>query len=137
LSRELVRARRTGTALALAFIDVDDLKQVNDAYGHAAGDRLLRVVANTVRARLRAYDVIVRYGGDELICALPGLTALEATNRFAEIASALTDVNDLYSVTVGIAAAESDDTIEDVIARADARLLEIRRSRRSDANSTS
>ncbi len=75
ISRELERAHRTGSKLALAFVDVDDLKTVNDSRGHLAGDALLRLVAETLLSSVRRYDVVVRYGGDEFVWALPNLGA--------------------------------------------------------------
>ena len=77
------------TRLLLAFIDVDGLKQVNDQEGHLAGDALLRLVGSTLRANVRPYDVIVRYGGDELVCAMPNLSLPEARARFGTIAATL------------------------------------------------
>ena len=128
VSRELERAWRTGVALVLAFIDVDDLKQVNDSHGHLAGDALLQLVGETLRANIRPYDVIVRYGGDELVCAMPNVSALDARTRFDKIAAALTAVNAEHSVTVGLAEADPADSLQELIARADADLLEARRS---------
>ena len=128
--RELERAHRTGAPLVLAFIDVDDLKKVNDSQGHLAGDRLLQLVGETVRASVRPYDVIVRYGGDEFVCAMSNLRAPEARARFEKVAAALTAVNVEYSVTFGLAEAESTDSLQELIARADAELLEVRRARR-------
>ncbi|MBA2695858.1 MAG: GGDEF domain-containing protein, partial [Actinobacteria bacterium] len=72
LEREMARSSRAREALSVAFIDVDHLKQVNDTRGHAAGDRLLQHVADALRSRLRSYDLVVRYGGDEFICVMPG-----------------------------------------------------------------
>ena len=126
VSRELERAHRTGATLALAFVNVDDLKQVNDSYGHLAGDALLRLVGKTVRANLRPYDVIVRFGGDEFVCAMPNLSAPSARGRFDKIAAALTAVNAKHSVTIGVAEADPADSLQDLIARADADLLEAR-----------
>jgi diguanylate cyclase (GGDEF)-like protein len=128
--RELERARRTGVALVLAFVDVDDLKQVNDSQGHLAGDTLLQLVGETIRANVRPYDVIVRYGGDEFVCAMPNLRAPEARARFEKIAAALTAINAEHSVTYGLAEAEPTDGLQELIARADADLLEVRRVRR-------
>ena len=68
VSHELERARRLGAKLVIAFLDVDGLKNVNDNHGHLAGDALLRLVGETLRANVRPYDVLVRYGGDEF-CA--------------------------------------------------------------------
>ena len=132
VSRELERAHRTGATLVLAFIDVDGLKQVNDSQGHLAGDALLRLVGETLRANVRPYDVIVRYGGDELVCAMPNLSAREARARFEPIAAALTAIDAEHSVTVGLAEAEPADSLQDLIARADADLLQARRSGHSN-----
>ena len=126
--RELERAHRVGTKLVLAFVDVDGLKQVNDVHGHLAGDALLRLVGDTLRANVRGYDVLVRYGGDELVCAMPHLTAAEATRRFEKIAAALTSASPGHSLTFGIAEAQPADTLEDLIMRADDAVLEARRS---------
>jgi diguanylate cyclase (GGDEF)-like protein len=131
VSHELERARRAGAKLVIAFVDVDGLKEVNDSRGHLAGDALLRLVGETVRANVRAYDVIVRYGGDELLCAMPNLTAAEATSRFAKIAAALRSADSDHSVTFGIAEAEAADSVDDMIKRADAALLAARRSRQN------
>ena len=66
IARELERAHRTGGTLVLAFVDVDGLKAGQRHEGHLAGDALLRLVGETIRANVRPYDLIVRYGGDEL-----------------------------------------------------------------------
>jgi diguanylate cyclase (GGDEF)-like protein len=132
VSRELERAHRTGATLVIAFVDVDGLKAVNDSRGHLAGDALLRLLGETLRANLRPYDVIVRYGGDELLCAMPSLTAREARGRFEKIAAALTASDASHSVTFGLAESEPADSLEELIARADADLLDARRSRTLD-----
>jgi len=132
VSRELERANRTGTPFVLAFVDVDDLKAVNDEQGHLAGDALLQRVGETLRANVRPYDVIVRYGGDELVCAMPNVTVSEVRDRFARIVAALRAVNPRHSVTFGLAEADPKDTMRDLIARADADLLGARRSRESE-----
>jgi diguanylate cyclase (GGDEF)-like protein len=127
ISRELERAQRTGAKLLLAFIDVDGLKQLNDTRGHQAGDALLQLVGETLRANMRRYDVIVRYGGDEFLCAMPNHTAAEARARFERIAAALKAVDPAHSVTFGLAEAEAGEGLPELIARADADLLEARR----------
>ncbi len=65
LAEEFARARRQGHALALAMIDIDDFKQINDRFGHATGDAVLRAVATLLRQHCRAIDLVVRYGGEE------------------------------------------------------------------------
>ena len=127
VSRELERAHRTGATLVLAFVDVDGLKEVNDSEGHLAGDALLQLVGETVRANVRPYDVIVRYGGDEFVCAMPNISAAEARTRFERIAAALAAVQSRHSVTFGIAAADPQESLKELLARADADLLEARR----------
>jgi diguanylate cyclase (GGDEF)-like protein len=128
VSRELERAHRTGTAFVLAFIDVDGLKQVNDSQGHLAGDAQLQLVGETLRANLRPYDVVVRFGGDEFVCAMSNLGLPEARARFEKIAAALTAVDAEHSVTFGVVEAEPADGLQDLIARADADLLQARRT---------
>ena len=129
VSRELDRSHRVGGSLVLAFVDVDGLKQVNDDEGHLAGDALLKLVGETIRANVRPYDLIVRYGGDEFVCAMPNVSGPEATARFKEIVAALKSANPEHSVSFGIAEADRGDSLHDLLARADAALLEARRSR--------
>jgi len=129
LSRELERARRTGTALLLAFVDVDGLKQVNDAEGHLAGDALLKRVGEILRASFRPYDVIVRYGGDEFIFGMPNLSVSEARVRFERVAQALANDAPIHSISFGLAEAPPANTLRELIDRADLDLLETRRTR--------
>jgi diguanylate cyclase (GGDEF)-like protein len=128
VARELERAHRVGAKLVVAFVDIDGLKEVNDRRGHMAGDALLRLVGETLRANVRTYDVLVRYGGDELLCAMPNVTTADATSRFENIAAALTAVGTGRSVTFGLAEAQAGDSLEDLIGRADNALLAARSS---------
>jgi diguanylate cyclase (GGDEF)-like protein len=132
-SRELARAYRTGVGLTLAFVDVDGLKLVNDSRGHLAGDALLKLVGTTIRAHVRPYDVIVRYGGDEFVCAMSDLGALEARERFDKVAEVLGELDTKHSVTFGIAEAVAGESLEALITRADTDLLEARRFGRTIA----
>jgi diguanylate cyclase (GGDEF)-like protein len=122
LKREIARVRRAAHPLVLAFIDVDHLKAVNDSHGHVAGDRLLVEVASTIRAQLRSYDLFVRYGGDEFLCALPGLSMSAATTRLQLINTVLAAGAEHGSITVGLAELQPSDSAADLIARADAAL---------------
>jgi diguanylate cyclase (GGDEF)-like protein len=83
LSQETSRAARTGGALAVALIDLDHFKQVNDSRGHQVGDRVLRQVGEALRDGIREYDVAARLGGDEFVVILPGCGPEEAV-RVAE-----------------------------------------------------
>ncbi len=83
LEIEVARAARYGHTLVLAYLDLDNFKAVNDAFGHATGDRVLRRVADTLRANLRKPDWVARLGGDEFALLLPG-TDREAAERVVE-----------------------------------------------------
>lgn len=121
LRGEAARAQRTGTSFVLAFVDIDGLKAINDSLGHAAGDHLLRQVADTLRANLRPYDLIIRFGGDEFVCGMQDVHLAEAEKRFAGVNTGLA-TTEQASVSVGLAELGADDSVEDLIRRADADL---------------
>ena len=127
LQREIDRARHSGGRLVLAFVDVDGLKQVNDRDGHAAGDALLIDVAATLRSKLRSYDPVVRFGGDEFVCAFCDFDLDGVRHRFDEIRDALELTREGCSISVGLAELQSDDTLDDLTARGDAALYEAKR----------
>ena len=122
LKRDMERATRNKEPLILAFIDVDGLKAVNDSGGHAAGDRLLLDVADALRARTRSHDLLMRYGGDEFVCAITGMTSAEAAIRFAGVNASLAAAPGHGSVTVGLAEMRRVDSPGGLVARADAAL---------------
>jgi len=119
LDREIARARRDDQPLVLAFLDVDGLKAANDTHGHMGGDRMLRAVADALRANLRAHDLVIRYGGDEFVCVVAGLRAPEAAARIALVNATLGRLAERASVTVGLAELRPRDSAEDLLARAD------------------
>jgi diguanylate cyclase (GGDEF)-like protein len=126
LINEIERARRSDQTLVLAYVDADDLKGVNDRDGHAAGDALLRDLVVLLRSKLRPYDPVVRWGGDEFICIVSDTDLKSANNRFEEIRRTLAEKR-RTPVSVGLAVLEVGDTLEMLIERADAALLEARR----------
>jgi diguanylate cyclase (GGDEF)-like protein len=75
LERHISLSKRTGVPLAVVMMDLDRFKQYNDTAGHLAGDTLLQTVASTLRARARATDLVVRWGGDEFCILMPGAGA--------------------------------------------------------------
>ena len=86
---ELERARRFGRPLSLAYLDIDDFKLVNDRFGHAQGDEVLRAVSNSVREHLRATDLIARLGGDEFGVLLTETDQAGAQAAVAKIQDAM------------------------------------------------
>ncbi len=90
LQRELVRAKRKGTAVGVILADLDYFKQINDTFGHLAGDAVLREAAQRMNSAMRGYDVVGRYGGEEFLIVAPGCDAdnvLRAAERLRECVS--------------------------------------------------
>jgi diguanylate cyclase (GGDEF)-like protein len=83
LGEELARARRDGSGLVCLMLDIDHFKRVNDRWGHAAGDAVLKELAQRVESQVRASDVAARYGGEEFVILLPD-TNIDAAARLAE-----------------------------------------------------
>jgi diguanylate cyclase (GGDEF)-like protein len=108
---EVARARRRSAPLSFAMIDVDQFKSVNDRFGHAAGDRVLRSLAHILRKRLRGTDLVGRCGGDEFAAALPDAGGADAVRvldeireSFAKIQHSAADGTFQVTISVGIAA---------------------------------
>jgi diguanylate cyclase (GGDEF)-like protein len=131
LEGEAARSSRSGQAFVLAFLDVDGLKRINDQHGHGTGDTILRTVGQTLLASMRSYDFVLRYGGDEFVCILPGANITDAEARFDVVQAALLSGRVPVSVTVGLAEWRSGEDTDDLLARADAALYEKRRNARS------
>jgi diguanylate cyclase (GGDEF)-like protein len=129
LTRDVDRARRAKESFTLAFVDVDGLKAINDAGGHAAGDRALVHVVQALRAHLRAHDLIVRFGGDEFVCAVAAMADAELNNRLGLVSRALVRTPEHVHITVGLAGLIPGDTVDDLVGRADAAFYASRRRR--------
>jgi diguanylate cyclase (GGDEF)-like protein len=113
------RTARSGEALVMAFIDVDGLKAVNDELGHGRGDELLRATVSAIKERLRSYDVIARFGGDEFVCSLAGQDAPRASERFDQISLRLAQGETCGSFAVGLVERRDTDSVDELIERAD------------------
>jgi diguanylate cyclase (GGDEF)-like protein/putative nucleotidyltransferase with HDIG domain len=85
LSRELARAERMKSEVALLVMDLDNFKDINDTYGHSAGDRALREVAHALKSAIRPYDICIRYAGDEFVVLLAGCGAEEGERKRVEL----------------------------------------------------
>ena len=123
LDHELDRCSRTGNVLVVAYVDVVGLKAVNDTQGHGAGDELLKRVVALLREHLRSYDLIIRLGGDEFLCAMSNMTLPDARQRFSAIASALAAAPDAAAIRTGFAALSPEEPAAELIARADSDLI--------------
>jgi diguanylate cyclase (GGDEF)-like protein len=130
IQRELARTARSGELLTLVFVDVDGLKAINDTDGHPAGDAVLRAVAHAITEDLRSYDVVMRFGGDEFVCALTGPDAAGAHGRFAQIVARFAAVADGQTISIGVAERQPHESLETLIARADGIMLEARKRAR-------
>jgi len=129
--RELTRCKRYQHPLCVLMLDADHFKAVNDTYGHEAGDRVLKSLADACVKELRDVDVLGRFGGEEFTVTLPETTlatALEAAERLrvalAQTRVALDDGQEIsFTVSIGASALkEQDETLADILNRADAAL---------------
>jgi diguanylate cyclase (GGDEF)-like protein len=127
LQDEIDRARRGDARLVLAFIDVDGLREINNRDGHPAGDALLQDVVSAIRSKIRTYEPIVRFGGDEFVCVIAEVDLKQAEERFAAVKNSFAESSGGAAVSIGLAELREDDTLSDLIDRADAALLEARR----------
>lgn len=136
---ELARAQRKGNALALCIIDLDHFKQVNDTWGHSAGDQVLRSVAQLCRDNFRTIDILGRLGGEEFVVLLPDTdlaTAAHIGRRFIETLKASPIVIGEQTIhitaTVGVVERRADeDQLEALVQRADKALYEGKHAGRS------
>ena len=125
-ARDVSLARRHGRPLAIAMLDIDHFKRVNDSYGHAAGDRVIRALVDTCRNSLRRDDYVGRVGGEEFVCVLPETGAAEALAcaerirvHFArlEMSGAAEPVR--ATVSIGVAMLGEHETWDSLVADAD------------------
>ena len=127
LEYELVRHQREGAELAVLLIDLDRFKQVNERRGHAAGDDVLRRVAQTLRESVREQDTVARQGGDEFALLAPSTDATGAAMLAARVRDRLSRVQfagDSIGATIGWAIYPADGlTANELLARADANMM--------------
>src|SRR5215470_3201348 len=142
LEREISRSQRHATTLALVLFEVDHFKQVNDTYGHMAGDTALKEICRRLRPRIRREDLLARYGGEEFACVLPDTTRSGA-GIFAEALRILIERDPvLYlgtqipvTISLGVAVHTPDEpaTTHDLIRRADEKLYQAKNGGRNRA----
>ena len=139
LARELARAQRLKTEVALIVMDIDEFKAINDTYGHHVGDQALRTVAATLQATLRSYDLCVRYAGDEFIVVLAECSREVAEAKRREIQQRIAEIEIevragkkvRLAVSAGTAVYPHDGTsYETLLADADQRMYRDKAARR-------
>ena len=137
MDRIIAGGRRSTDQHAVLFCDVDNFKEINDTYGHAVGDEVLRAVAARIRRSVREHDVVARLGGDEFVVVLDGIRdAFDAEAVAEKIRRAISDpliVDGLdvsRSFSIGVAMVRPDSTPERVLRDADAALYEAKESGR-------
>ncbi|SNY37236.1 GGDEF domain-containing protein [Paractinoplanes atraurantiacus] len=119
LPRTIERVRRTGDPLAVAIIDIDHFKHFNDAYGHLAGDRLLKEAAAAWQEQLRTADHMARFGGEEFVVMLPAASSAQAREIVDRMRLATPGGQ---SFSAGVAVWDGAETADALVARADAAL---------------
>lgn len=134
VDRAISGPSRAGNRLAMAFCDLDGFKEINDAYGHSAGDALLRAVSRRIERVVRAGDVVARLGGDELLVVLNGVRDLDDALRIAEklrgqirLPTPIPGGTASVSASIGVALAEEGESVDDIIARADAAMYQAKK----------
>jgi diguanylate cyclase (GGDEF)-like protein len=123
LKRELQRAERYGPSVAVLLIDLDHFKKVNDHYGHAIGDQVLREVALRLDLYLRQADTVARWGGEEFLILAPATDLAQAEQLATRLVEAVRDkpvLGDIsITLSIGVSCYRARDSLESLVHRAD------------------
>ena len=143
LESEIARAAREGAPLAVVIADLDHFKALNDNYGHLCGDDVLRESADRLRAAMRSYDLVGRYGGEEFLILVPGWNPELTRTRVDDLVDAIrsrpfqTGGREIHlTCSFGVATLHSDTeslTVQEILARADGALYAAKKSGRDCA----
>ncbi len=142
LAIEFQRAKRFGLLLAVAMLDIDSFKNLNDSLGHEYGDHVLKMIAGTIRQQLRSVDILARYGGDEFVLVLPGTSAAGAMNTIEKIRRRIESVQPpgdrssapegKFTVSVGLSVySETTSAAQELLRQADQSLLQAKTAGRN------
>lgn len=138
IKKEIGRARRYQKPMTMAVIDIDFFKKINDRFGHKAGDKVLRAVANVCKENIRDADFLARYGGEEFVLILPETDMEEAGVAVENLRRVVESCNFyhqnqtvLVTVSIGFAELKSDDDADKIFERADMALYSAKRSGRN------
>jgi diguanylate cyclase (GGDEF)-like protein len=136
VASSIAHCQRYQSRAALLFVDVDDLKLINDTFGHAAGDEALRTVAEVLLGNVRSTDVVARIGGDEFALLLGAISETDVEQKVAQLTAGIAacrighgEAIASLSATFGHAFIHPDDEADKVLARADSHMYRLKRSR--------
>lgn len=140
---QLLASRHPSRTLTVMMLDLDRFKALNDTLGHSAGDAALRMLADVAHEALGKQGHVVRWGGDEFVCVLPGATAQQAGSigdriaaRFAQIMMQRIPDHGPLGISIGVAEGETHESIVDLIAAADQAMYRVKDDRRHPAQYT-
>jgi diguanylate cyclase (GGDEF)-like protein len=138
LAAEISRAHRFAHQLAVVLLDLDRFKEINDSFGHAAGDVMLRAVSRLLTSLARQGDTVARWGGEEFVVVLPE-TDLAGAQRFAERLRRTIEAHAVgemkTSASCGVATMLPDDTVEELLGAADQALYRAKSNGRNRTES--
>jgi diguanylate cyclase len=138
ITQELTRWKRYGTPFSYAILDIDHFKKVNDKYGHNAGDKALRLIAQLMQKQIRKSDTLFRIGGEEFVLLLTNTSAAQAEPLITKLRNSIVDSGFhfkqqpvLLTLSAGITEVATEDSIESMYERADAALYQAKESGRN------
>jgi len=135
LEQEIERTRRTGLPFSVIMVDLDHFKSVNDRFGHAAGDRVLKSLVDMIKQRIRKTDCLARWGGEEFVILLPNTPVDKAAGLAEELRERLSrmDIPGVGRVTAsfGVAGYCPGDTVDTLLKRADDLMYEAKAAGRN------
>src|SRR5215211_1343598 len=136
---EAARARRTDRSFQVVMLDLDEFKNVNDTYGHKAGDKMLREVAHIIESQLREYDFLARYGGDEFVALVQEVVGAQVTDLCSRIENAVSKCslplgkNRFASVGISVGTATfgiNGETLDQLVVAADNEMYRVKSNHR-------
>ena len=130
----ILLSKRENVPLTIGFIDVDNLKTINDKYGHAAGDSALKIIANTIKKFIRKSDIVARYGGDEFFIGLYNCNLTGAKRLEEKITAELKKISEIekidYSISFGFIEYDHSETLDSIISKADEIMYQNKRKKK-------
>ncbi len=137
LFKKMEESKRYNVPLSIAMIDIDFFKKINDTYGHLIGDCVLKELANLLKSSFRGSDVIVRYGGEEILVIMPFTTLEEACEKLETFRQKVEEYKFCrqeglkVTISVGVEEYNKKDDLKDFIAKADSKLYKAKQSGRN------